>query len=257
LAFILGTVTSALAEGRRRRFDDGPFHGLADYLFETMPGLPLGPQALIARQAPGWELPTHFHMQHQFQVVLEGQGLLGRHRLVPGSVHYTSPQSAYGPTVSGPDGLSYFTLRVLTDKGAWYLPQSRQAMDRGLFKEQVWGIDPHHATGADPWCELIPPRADGLAAWIGRLGEGETAIAPDAVRGGGRFHLVLSGSLLSSAGRMPAQACLHTCPDESAPSFTPSGGPGIVVVVQFPRQALTHDVPMHRRIAPSPKGTPA
>ena len=134
MAIIMGTVAQATAAGHQRSFDEGQFRGTVVYLFESPPGEKLGPQALVARQAPGWVLPTHFHMQHQFQIVLRGSGMLGKHALAPGSVHYTSPQSAYGPIVAGAQGLDYYSLRVQTDKGAWYLPDGRPFMDFGMFK---------------------------------------------------------------------------------------------------------------------------
>lgn len=78
----------------------------------------------------------HFHVQEQLQVVLRGSGTLGRHVLQPGSVHYTSPQPAYGPIVAVAEGPDYFTLRVLTAKGAWYLPEARPYMTRNLPKHR-------------------------------------------------------------------------------------------------------------------------
>jgi hypothetical protein len=249
MAIQIGTVADAISGQRRRRFDEGSFRGVADYLFETLPGEEPGPQALIARQAPGWTLPAHFHMQHQFQVVLRGSGTLGSHELLPGSVHYTSPQSGYGPIVAGPDGLDYFTLRVLTDKGAWYLPQSRPFMKPGLFKEQKWGVAAAQATFAI----LIPPREDGLAAWSWQPHEGETIACDTPHDGAGRFHLVIRGRFLLGKTELVASSCVYAPADET-PVFRALDADGCLVVVQFPRQALDTKVPPELRAAPSPRG---
>jgi hypothetical protein len=249
MTLLIGTVAGSIA--RRRRFDEGHFRGLADYLFESAPGEPLGPQALVARQAPGWTLPVHFHMQHQFQVVLRGTGTLGKHELRPGSVHYTSPQSGYGPIVAGEDGLDYFTLRVLTDKGAWYLPECRSYMAPGLFKEQKWGAPPPDPAAV---CTLIGLRDDGLGAWAYRPAVGESVECREARSEAGRFHLVVEGRFDLQGMELPAGSCVYAGPDE-APRFTALDAGGLLVVAQFPRQAVTHHVPEHLRVAPSPSGT--
>lgn len=249
MALLIATVSEAVSAGRRRRFDEGEFHGTADYLFESAPRQTLGPQALIARQDPGWVLPVHFHMQHQFQVILRGSGTLGRHELRPGSVHYTSPESAYGPIVAGEDGLDYFTLRVLTDKGAWYLPQSRPYMTLGIFKEQAWGaMSAPHEEGE----VMIPPRADGLGAWAYRHAAQREAVLP-AAAAGGCFHVVIQGGYLLDGCELPVGSCVYGSPGESL-QLTAMAPNSCLVVVQFPRQALDHHVPPERRMAPSDQG---
>ena len=95
------------------------------------------PQAFLVEQDPNWTLRTHFHLQFQFQVVVAGSGTLGRHPLAPYTVHYTTPESGYGPIVSGDEGLSYFTIREVGGRGAHFLPESREEMQAGLAKAQV------------------------------------------------------------------------------------------------------------------------
>lgn len=253
MTVIVGTVEQAVEAGSRRRFDEGPFRGTADYLFETAPGQPPGPQALIARQAPGWALNTHFHMQHQFQVVLSGTGMLGRHPLTPGCVHYTSPQSGYGPLVAGPRGLDYFTLRVLTDKGAWYLPEHRQMMEPGLPKEHVWGVQPMAEVSNQ---DLIPLRNDGLGAWMLRARPGRTLACEVSSSRSGRFHVVLSGAFELSGRPLPEGTCVYAPAQDSPPSFVATQPSSTMVVVQFPHAACEHHVPESLRIAPSPRGHP-
>ncbi|MGE3419743.1 MAG: hypothetical protein AB7I42_27100 [Bradyrhizobium sp.] len=250
---IIGTVEEAIAAGKRRRFDEGPFRGVADYLFESPPGEELRPQTLIARQAPGWTLPVHFHMQHQFQVVLRGSGTLGKHTLAPGSVHYTSPQSGYGPIVAGDDGLDYFTIRVLTDKGAWYLPDARSAMDKRLAKEQQWGALPGKPD-TNAWQELIPLRSDGLGAWALAGTAGPVAREPSPASEAGRFYAVIRGAVRLGDRELPAGSCVYAEQADPAPVFQILEANTLLVAVQFPDAAIRHHVPVDRRMAPSARG---
>lgn len=253
MTLLVGTVADAVARGRRLRFDEGHYHGLADYLFERREE-PLGPQALIARQAPGWVLPTHFHMQHQFQVILRGSGTLGKHALVPGGVHYTSPQSAYGPIVAGEDGLDYFTLRALTDTGAWYLPEARPHMSAGMFKEQQWG-DAAAERDASGWRTLIPLREDGLGAWAWTgAPEGEFTCL-HAASEAGRFHAVIRGSFAMDATTLDEGSCVYWSPPGNSLKFRALVPDAMLVVAQFPTQAVQHHVPPELRVAPSPRGS--
>ncbi|WP_137917021.1 hypothetical protein [Hydrogenophaga sp. 2FB] len=255
MTLIAVTVAEAVSAGRRRCFDEGQFRGMADYLFETAPGEEPGPQALVARQAPGWTLPVHFHMQYQFQVVLRGSGTLGKHVLAPGSVHYTSPQSGYGPILAGEDGLDYFTIRVLTDKGAWYLPEARAYMERGLFKEQQWGPAPDEES-AWGWQTLIPFRPDGLGAWA-CTGQANTPYAcKEPHSDAGRFHSVIRGSFRLGNRVLPPGSCVYWSPPDSPPTFTALEEKSLMIAVQFPGEALRHHVPPELRVAPSARGTP-
>lgn len=253
MGVIAATVDEAVAAGRRRRFDEGQFHGVADYLFESLPGAELGPQALVARQAPGWVLPVHFHMQHQFQVVLRGSGTLGKHALEPGSVHYTSPQSGYGPIVAGDDGLDYFTLRVLTGKGAWYLPEARPFMDPGLFKEQQWG-SLRGGSGLG-WQTLINARNDGLGAWACAGARGKEYLCRAEPSEAGRFYAVIRGTIQIDGKVLCAGSCAYwTSSGPPPPAFLVLDDDVLVIAVQFPHHAVRTHVPPELRIAPSAKG---
>jgi hypothetical protein len=252
MRFIVGTVDEAIKNGRRRSFQEGKFRGVADYLFETGPGELLGPQALIARQICGWKLPVHFHMQHQFQVVLRGSGRLGKHILAPGSVHYTSPQSAYGPILAGDEGLDYFTLRLLTDKGAWYMPESRRFMQPNLHKRQVWGINTEVNTKL---ATLIPLEDNGIGAWMWRTDTGQLIEVDSKNCKSGRFHLVLDGAFKFNNLELPLGSCVYGAPDETC-LFTAIEPNSKLIVVQFPEDAMDYWVPPDRRIAPSSKGIP-
>lgn len=87
------------------------------------------PQAFMVEMGAGQPpLRTHFHVVDQFQVVVRGSGRLGRHELLPGSVHYADQCTPYGPLSAGPAGLAYVTLRSSTDTGAHFMPESRTGL---------------------------------------------------------------------------------------------------------------------------------
>src|SRR5688572_4110454 len=66
------------------------------------------PQGYLAMMAPQSRREPHFHRVNQFQVVVAGEGLIGKHPLHPGAVHYADAFTPYGPIVAGSAGLSFF-----------------------------------------------------------------------------------------------------------------------------------------------------
>lgn len=238
----IGTIEDAVAGNRRRHFnvEGGKFRGYTDFMFESESGEPLGPQTFLVHQAPEWELPVHFHMQYQMQVIVGGGGTLGKHVVGPGSVHYATPQSAYGPLKAGPQGVEYFTLRVLTDKGAWYMPESRPMMEPGKRKTQATGDLPGGAPPAAA-TTLIALRPDGAGAWAYRAEAGETVRCSEPTSPAGRFHVVLRGSFRIAGQSLPQHACVYWSPPDEPPVFEAAQADTELVVVQFPEEAL-HNV---------------
>lgn len=245
----IGTIEDAVSGGRRRAFGEGNFKGFTDFMFESAPGEPLGPQAFLVHQAPNWTLPVHFHMQFQIQVVVGGGGTLGRHKLAPVSVHYASPQAAYGPLIAGDEGLEYFTLRVLTDKGAWYMPQSRPMMKPGIFKEQATGE--MHSGAADVGERtILALRDDGLGAWGYAVAPGTSVECGQPASEAGRFHIVAAGSFKLDGQILPRHSCVFWAPPEKPLAFEAVDEGSELVVVQFPEPALHNVVPPELRSAP-------
>ncbi|WP_235738804.1 hypothetical protein [Nocardioides alcanivorans] len=88
------------------------------------PALPAGFQAyLVEQRAP--ELRPHFHEVDQFQVVVGGDGTLGRDQISNGAVHYTEGYTSYGP-IRTEEPLAYFTLRAEPTTGINYMPEERR-----------------------------------------------------------------------------------------------------------------------------------
>jgi hypothetical protein len=85
-----------------------------------------GPQAYLIETPPGGVIKPHFHGANQYQLTVAGEGTIGKHKLVPGSLHYADAYTPYGPVLSGPQGLSFFTLRQSSYVGSHYMPGSKQ-----------------------------------------------------------------------------------------------------------------------------------
>ena len=141
-----------------------------------------------------------------------------------------------------------FTLRVLTDKGAWYMPESRPMMDLGKRKEQVTGELPSGVWAADGY-PLIAPRADGLAAWAYRGQQGESFHCAGRVSEAGRFHVVLRGRVALGDAELPRNSCVFWSPPDTTPDFRALEDGSELVVVQFPETALHNVVAAELRAA--------
>jgi hypothetical protein len=229
-----------------RAVNKAQFVGVVTDLFESDAISGPRPQSFLVEQSAHWTLPTHFHLQHQFQVFIAGGGSLGKTPIHPLTVHYASPHSGYGPLISDAEGISYFTLRAMSDTGAWYLPEAREHLKTRIKKQQL------HAEPADLILEsslvnwpapsqesLLDLDAGGLAAWLLRLPPKTKIPAPEGQDlGGGRFYLVSKGSAVIREALMPAWSTAYVTRDETLD--IESGSEGLeILVLQFPEAALT------------------
>lgn len=242
--------TLARAQAHRRAVNKPQFKGTVVDLIGT--GLVTSehcseptPQAFLVEQPPHWNLQTHFHLRHQFQVVVRGSGTLGRHEVGLLAIHYASAHSGYGPLLAGPEGLAYLTLRVVSDTGAWYLPDAREHLKLRIPKQQLHATpsstldaDGLRALGQSRQETLIEPAASGLAAWLLRLPPGAQCDAPSgAESGAGRFHVVTQGSLRVGDDELEGLALVYTARDDAF-SLQAGAGGAEVLVLQFPASAL-------------------
>ncbi|MGS0743025.1 hypothetical protein ACVBEF_14510 [Glaciimonas sp. GG7] len=244
------TLAQALATTGRRTRQTPQFTGFITDLIvpneDSVKGANTArPQAFLVEQTPDWTLPTHFHAQHQFQVFVAGSGSLGKHAVEQLGIHYASPYSAYGPLLSGAQGVSYLTLRLIGDTGAWYLPEARPHLPLRIKKQQV-----HAAPGAtaltpalttlDTALEeiLITPEESGLAAWLIRLPPHQKIPAPACgAHNGGRFYVVTQGALLVDGMALTGLATLFVARDQV--QDVEAGAAGLeLLILQFPEAAL-------------------
>ena len=234
------------ARPRRTYFRKDTFEGHITDLIATSQTRQPGEQAFLVEQDPNWVTPAHYHGEHQFQVVTGGHGTIGRHEVKPLCVHYVAPETGYGPIVAGEAGVSYLTLRMAGDTGAWYLhkPGSRERMQRGLKREQQHGA-PQASISAEALAQLtdttvevlIAPRADGLAAHLLRMAPGLAYTLTSGHAYGGRYYVVTQGSVQVAQTEGQALTVAFASADERV---TLTAGPkgAEVLVLQFPVHAL-------------------
>lgn len=240
---------AASTEARCERRSEN-FHGVVTPLIgaHPVPGLAWGsdggPQAFLVQQAPGWLLRTHYHTEHQFQLVSHGHGTLGQHRLEPLMLHYASPESGYGPVVAGEQGLDYYTLRARGTPDTWYLPQARERMRHGVRKRHAYGGPVHTSTPEELAARTsrslqnFMEEADGLGAWMLRLPPGDVVDREEEPWWGIRFYYVASGSL-SWRGRCAAAGDVISADGRDERFDAQAGNTGAeLIVMRFPDDCL-------------------
>ncbi len=204
---------------------------------------PFAPNAYLVEQAPSTVLPVHFHGYGQFQIVVDGDGSLGRHDLRVPTVHYAGQQTAYGPLKSGERGLSYLTLRAATEGAAFFMPASSQYRNSNIPRFERFGAE---GTFLDDGAiqTLLPEDTLGLGAWLVTVAEGQSVKAPTLNNGSGRFYVVLEGSWQMNPLLDPLDIVWT---DSNEAPLEIAGGPGElkVMVVQFPANSceVPHPAP--------------
>lgn len=237
-----GTLESARAERRHHVLPNGTGYW-RNGLIASPPDEAIAPQAFLVEQDPGTVIEPHFHSENEFQVIVGGQGLLGRHAVEPITVHYAGAHTGYGPITAGSGGLDYFTLRPRMDAGAQFLPGARDKMKR-VAKRYLLGNPARPsepaALAARSEVELLTmlePQPDGIAAWMLRIPPSHRATAP-LHPGGGRFLLVVGGALALNAEQLPRLSTAFLSAEEAVPPLH-AGAEGLeVLMLQFPAEKL-------------------
>jgi len=205
-----------------------------------------GPQSLLTETAPTETILAHFHSVDQFQIYAAGSGLLGRHEVKPLVLQFMDHDTAYGPIIAGPQGLSFFALRAKTDSGPVYLdkpgykeklkPSKRRAP---LTEQLVLSTEPVLENRKEVAREPLlttETDTDGLAAHMLRLGGGMTAQGPDPKIAGGYYLFVANGNLHRAGLNYPRWSMIVVQPEDDAFEIR-AGKKGLeVLVLQFPRE---------------------
>jgi hypothetical protein len=184
------------------------------------------PQAYIVHlRTPGGVIEPHYHDVDQFQVVVRGDGRIGRHELRVGSVHYVDHHTTYGPIVAGDGGIAYFTLRPSIAAGRYDMPASRAR--KTVRSGAAFTVQADAASASGP--HLLAETVRGARAVAVRLPAG--AAVPDPVGGGAAYDLVLTGEVHSDGSVLPADSCVFRRADEG--SITGRAGPDGAVLLHL------------------------
>lgn len=197
----------------------------------------IAPQAFLVEQDPNTIIEPHFHQQNEFQVVVEGNGFLGRHVVEPVSVHYAGAHTGYGPISAGPKGLSYFTLRARMDPGAQFLPGARDKMLKGpkrhlLAKACAPSVVADLPSARAESLELWEAHPDGIGAWMLRSGRHGSVALPGQQRAS-RYLLVIGGVVVVNGESLPRFATAFISPQENPTLHAGTEGMELLVL-QFP-----------------------
>ena len=233
-------LAAARAQRTQRVLPDGPAIWVSR-VFPASETTPEMPMASFVEQLAHTAIPSHFHAVNQFQVLVEGQGTLGKRAVHPWTVHYTNGFTGYGPLCAAAAGMAFFTLRNRHDAGgARYFPAGQSFMQPAPRRHHLVGplslssaavlYRRQHATRD----LVLAQEDDGLAAWLLRLGPNMHMYAPDPAHGGGQFCLVAGGTLLHDGARLPRLSCLYVSADTGR-FVLHSGAEGLeILLLQFP-----------------------
>ena len=233
-----GTIEKA-REGRKHHILPNGTGYWRNGLITSPTEAPVSPQAFLVEQDPNTVIEPHFHQENEFQVVVEGNGFLGRHAVVPVCVHYAGAHTGYGPITAGPKGLAYFTLRARSDPGAKFLPGARAEM-KNKPKRHLLGaaVRPNDAEQLESLTDyervgLWDPQPDGIGAWMVRVPPTSTAPSP-ARQGASAYLLVTGGALLLHGERLPRFATAFVGAEEALPGLHAADEGLELLVLQFP-----------------------
>ena len=196
------------------------------------------PQAFLIESTPNRVLRTHFHEVDQFQVVVQGDGVLAKHNLAPAGVHFARAFTPYGPITNGKEGLSFITLRARRDPGkAQFIPERLERLN--AVERKPWQFTQMPQFEAAVQDVAVRPiagmqDANGLAGYAVTLQPGATVLTPDPAGSEGQFVVVLKGSLIHDHREYPVLSVVFVAADEGAFKLV-SGAAGLeAVVLNFP-----------------------
>jgi hypothetical protein len=103
------TVATSEAEYKKVQREGGV--GARRSYIGTPGSMAEGAQAfLVERPYPNPVVAPHFHDIDQFQVIVAGDGRMGKKEVKPITFQYADAFTPYGPIVGRDDGISFFTL---------------------------------------------------------------------------------------------------------------------------------------------------
>ena len=202
---------------------------------------PASPQAFLVEGTAGRVIKPHFHDYDQYQVVVSGGGVLGKHQLQINAVHFSRKYTPYGPIVFGEQQLGFLTLRARKDPGAQYLddPEKRSKL-MALENRKPWQateLPKFEPTTPDAALHTFTELKDdeGLASFSMSVAPNANALAPDPAHSNGQYLIIVRGSLHYEGKEYRALSVAFVKPQEG-PFELVAGAEGLdVLVLHFPR----------------------
>jgi hypothetical protein len=197
------------------------------------------PLAFLVKGPPAYVIPPHFHEIDQYQIFVGGGATLGKHAVLPGSVHYADAYTPYGPITATEDGFDYLTLRPKSIIGYHEMPEGGPLLKpvneaRG-HRGRMMVADIHPVAPSDTAREALFADDDGVAAY--RLAAGPDAVLPQPhIDHGGAYYVVLDGSITAAGQVYPPRSCIWVDQGEAAPEMMAGAEGANVAFMSFARR---------------------
>ena len=206
----------------------------------------LSPTVSLIEQPPDSILVPHFHRQNQFQLFVDGGGVIGASDLRPMTIHYAGAYTGYGPLVAGSTGIKYFTIRSVCETGLVPISQAREKMVRGPKRHAQSGplkiVDGSDLLALDEVSieTTIPLSDDGLGAEVVCIPAASPFKLMRHTASEGVFVFVLAGTLVYGETQLHSWESLFVSAEETAPDLAAGKSGTQILVLHTPRKASAY-----------------
>jgi hypothetical protein len=196
------------------------------------------PLAFLVNGPPEFVIPPHFHEIDQYQIFVGGSATLGKHKVLPGSVHYADAYTPYGPITATEDGFNYLTLRPRSIIGYHEMPGGGPLLKpvnsaRGR-RGRMMVADIAPGQPSQTVRESLFEEADGIAAYRLAAEPGAALPQPDIAHGGA-YYVVLEGEIAADGLAYPPRSCLWVGQGEAPPEMIAGADGASVAFMSFAR----------------------
>jgi rubredoxin len=219
---------------------------LSSTFFRATRDTPDAPTAALNRYEGGESRysAAHFHEVDQFQVIMEGSGEFGRHKVEPYYVHFSRAHTPYGPLQSHKDtGWGFIVMRSRFDPGAQRFPGSLEKLKK-IPKRDPWQVTAKatfpESTDSVAVKEIEEIKDDrGLFTRTIKMAPNARTMSPDRCGGDGQYIVVVKGSLIYENKERPAPTVVFIDRDEPAFEMQ-AGAQGLeAIIMNFPKPTAT------------------
>jgi len=198
------------------------------------------PLAFLVNGPPAFVIPPHFHEIDQYQIFVGGSATLGKHKVLPGSVHYADAYTPYGPITATEDGFNYLTLRPRSIIGYHEMPEGGPLLKpvneaRGR-RGRMMVADIAPGRPRETASEALFEELDGIAAYRLSAEPGARLPQPD-IDHGGAYYVVLEGEIAAGGETYPPRSCIWVGQHESPPEMIAGADGASVAFMSFARYA--------------------
>lgn len=205
-----------------------------------------GPQATMSELAANETIHPHFHGVTMYQLFIAGGGTIGNRgqQLKPLTIQFKDHHTAYGPIISGDQGLTFVALRMYSSRSKpvyldkpGYREELKPSKRRNLTSEQIHlSTEPVLQHRTEVKWETMLQADDGLHAQVVRLGANMSVKGPDPKIAGGYYIFVANGSVVHGGEDLPLWSMVVVENNEED-FLIQAGSKGLeALVLQYPNE---------------------